>query len=74
MAELVGRPALIAETRVRCQVSPCKVCGGQSGTGTGGFPEYLGLPPPLSFLQCFVPAFMYTLLWSEVETGEAWEP
>jgi hypothetical protein len=33
MAQAVSRWPLTAEARVR--VSPCGVCGGQSGTGTG---------------------------------------
>jgi hypothetical protein len=37
MAQAVsGRPPP-AETRVRSRVSPCGICGGQSGIGTGLF-------------------------------------
>ena len=35
MAQAVSRRPLIAEARVRSRVSPCRICGGQSGTGTG---------------------------------------
>jgi hypothetical protein len=34
MAQAVSRRPLTAEARVRSRVSPCGVCGGQSGTGT----------------------------------------
>ena len=35
MAEAISRRPLTAEARVRSRVSPCGICGGQSGTGTG---------------------------------------
>jgi hypothetical protein len=39
MAQAVSRRPLIAEARVRSRVSPCGVCGEQSGTGTGFSPS-----------------------------------
>jgi hypothetical protein len=39
MAQAVSRRPLTAETRLRSWVSPCGICGGQSGTGTGFFPS-----------------------------------
>jgi hypothetical protein len=38
MAQVVSRRPATAEARVRCRVSPCGICGGQSGTGTGFSP------------------------------------
>jgi hypothetical protein len=34
MVQVVSRQPLIAEVRIRFQVIPCKICGGQSGTET----------------------------------------
>jgi hypothetical protein len=44
MAQAVSRRPLTAEARVRSRVSPCGVCGGQSGTGTGFFSELSVFP------------------------------
>jgi hypothetical protein len=35
MAQPASRRLLTAEDRVRSRVSPCGICGGQCGTGTG---------------------------------------
>jgi hypothetical protein len=39
MAQVVSRQPLTAEARVQSRVSPCEICGGQSGTGTGYSPS-----------------------------------
>jgi hypothetical protein len=56
MAQAVSRRPVTAEARVRTPVSPCGICGGQSGTGTG-FPRALGfslvnfIPPLLHYTE-----------------------
>jgi hypothetical protein len=39
MAQAVSRRPLTAVPRVRSRVSPCGICGGQSGTGIGFSPS-----------------------------------
>jgi hypothetical protein len=39
MAQAVSRRPLTAEVRVPSRVSPCGICGGQSGNGTDFFPS-----------------------------------
>jgi hypothetical protein len=56
MAQAVSRRPLNAEDRVRCQVSPCEICGGQSGTGTGfsqscRFSPVSFIPPVLYYTE-----------------------
>jgi hypothetical protein len=45
MAYAVSSRPPTAEAQVRSRVSPCGICGGLSGTGTG-------FPPSTSFFPC----------------------
>jgi hypothetical protein len=48
------RRVVASEAWVRFRVSPCEICGGQSGTGTGFIPEYFGFPLSISFHRCSI--------------------
>jgi hypothetical protein len=49
MAQAVSRRPLTAETQVRPRVSPRRICGGQSGTGTGFTPRTSVFPYKFHF-------------------------
>ena len=44
MAQVVSRWPVTAKARVRSQVIPCEICGGQSGIGTGFSPSISVFP------------------------------
>jgi hypothetical protein len=48
MAQVVSRRPLTAEARVRARVNPRRICGGQSGTGTGFSPSSSVFPVNIS--------------------------
>jgi hypothetical protein len=58
-AQAVSRRPPTAEARVRSRVSPCGVCGGQSGTETGFSPRVLRFSP-VNFIP---PLFHYLEQW-----------
>jgi hypothetical protein len=73
MAEAVSCRPVTAVARVRFQLSLCEICGGQSGTASGFFSEYFGIPQSVSFYQYSILILIYTLLLADEETGEDWE-
>jgi hypothetical protein len=50
MTQAVCCQPLTAEVRVRNRISPCGICAGQSGNGTGFYPS-LQVSPWLSILM-----------------------
>jgi hypothetical protein len=52
--QAVSRRPLTAEARVRSRVSPCGICGGQSGTGTGFSPSTSVFPCQFYSIRCSI--------------------
>ena len=71
MDQAVSCRPLTAEVWVLFQASPCKVCGGQIGSGTGFPLEFLGFSVSVSLHQCSILIFKYLLLLPEEQADEA---
>ena len=66
MAQAISRKPLTAEAQVRSQESPCEICGGESGIGTGiFFPECLLLPLAVSSHQCSMLIIIYIFFYQK---------
>jgi hypothetical protein len=59
MAQVVSRRPLTAEARVRARINPCRICRGQSGTGTGFSPSSSVFP-----CQYIIPLLLSKLISS----------
>jgi len=51
---MVSRQTVIADARVRSQVSSCEICGEQSGTRARFSPECFAFSLSVSFHQCSI--------------------
>jgi hypothetical protein len=71
MAQAVLPRPLTAEARFRSQTSPCEICGGQSGAGTGFSPSYLVVPLSVWFHQCSMLICIDMLFLPEGQTDAA---
>ena len=58
VAQAISRRPLPAEAWVQFQASPCGICGGQSGIGTGFLSSVSGFPrsisPPMRHTQSVI--------------------
>jgi hypothetical protein len=59
MAQVVSGRPLTAKTRVRARYSPCKICGGRSGTGKG-FSQIFPFSP-LNIIPLWFSILVYNL-------------
>jgi hypothetical protein len=66
LAQTVSRRPLTAKNQVQIQASPCEICGGESGIGTGFCRSVRGLLMSVSFRQCYI-------LTPEMETADSSE-
>jgi len=44
MAPVICHQPIIVEAQIQSKASPCGICDGQSGTGTGFLPSTLAVP------------------------------
>jgi hypothetical protein len=54
MGRAGSRRPVSADAQVESQNSPCGICGGRSGNGTGYSPQYFDFPLSVSFHQCSI--------------------
>ena len=75
MAQGVSRRLVTPEARIPPLVSPCGVCFGQNGTGTGFPPSrYCDILLSVTFRQSCILILTYLLLVPEEQTVETSEP
>jgi len=73
MAQAVRLWPLANEARVLSKVSPCEICGGQSGNRRGTSTSTSIPSCWYHFQQCFILILIYLLFPSEGQLSKAWE-